>query len=70
MAEQLTHSTKHWWKSKIVWFNVIIAIGAAAEASLHVIADNFSPEVYFGLILGITSVNVILRFATSTSIGK
>ncbi len=66
----MTTQVKPWYKSKLVWFNVIVAVGTAAEASLHVIADNFSPEVYFGLILGITAVNVILRFATSTGIGK
>lgn len=61
---------KKWWKSKLVWFNVLVAVGAAAEASLHVIADRFSPEVYFGLILMISGVNVVLRFATSTGIEK
>ena len=70
MEKQLTQSIKPWYKSKLVWFNVIVAIGTAAEASLHVIADNFSPEVYFGLILGISGINVVLRFATSTGIQK
>lgn len=62
--------TKKWWKSRLVWFNVLVAVGAAAEASLHVIADKFTPEVYFGLILLISGVNVVLRFATSTGIEK
>lgn len=62
--------TKKWWKSRLVWFNVLVAVGAAAEASLHVIADKFTPEVYFGLILVISGVNVVLRFATSTGIEK
>lgn len=61
---------KQWWQSKVVWFNVIVAIGTAAEASLHVIADNFSPEVYFGLILSVSAVNVVLRFVTSAGIQK
>lgn len=62
--------TKKWWKSRLVWFNVIVAVGAAAEGSLHVIADKFAPEVYFGLILIVSGVNVVLRFATSTGIEK
>lgn len=61
---------KPWWKSKLVWFNAIVAIGTAAEASLHIIADKFSSEVYFGLILIISGINVVLRFATNTSIQK
>ena len=70
MEKQATQSTKPWYKSKLVWFNVLVAVGTAAEASLHIIADNFTPNTYFGLILAITAVNVVLRFATSTGIGK
>lgn len=61
---------KPWYKSKIVLFNVLVAVGTAAEASLHVIADNFSPNVYFGLILAVSAVNVVLRFVTSTAVTK
>ena len=68
MANQPTVSSKPWYKSKIVMFNILVAVGAAAEASLHVIADKFSPEVYFGLILTVTAVNVVLRFVTTTEI--
>lgn len=70
MANQPTALSKPWYKSKLVWFNVLVAVGTAAEASLHIIADNFSPNVYFGLILAVTAVNVVLRFATATSITK
>ena len=63
-------TNKPWYKSKIVLFNVLVAVGAAAEASLHVIADNFSPNVYFGLILAVSAVNVVLRFVTSTAVTK
>lgn len=62
--------TKKWWRSKLVWFNVLVAVGAAAESSLHVIADMFTPEVYFGMILVVSGVNVVLRFATNTGIEK
>lgn len=62
--------TKKWWKSRVLWFNVIVAIGTAAEASLHVIADNFTPNTYFALVLGVAAVNVVLRFATNIGIEK
>ena len=61
---------KPWYKSKIVWFNALVAVGTAAEASMHILANSFSPEVYFGLVLAIAAVNVVLRFATSAEIGK
>ena len=66
----MSTQTKPWYKSKIVWFNMLVAVGTAAEASLHVIADKFSPEVYFGLILIVAAINVALRFATSTEVTK
>lgn len=61
---------KPFYKSKVVWFNAIIAAGAAAEASLHLIADYFDPRVYFGIIMAVSAVNVVLRFATSQGIVK
>ncbi len=70
MEKQLTQSTKPWWKSKLVWFNAIIAAGAAAEASLHLIADYFDPRVYFGIIMTVSAINVVLRFATTTGVTK
>lgn len=70
MEKQLTQSTKPWYKSKLVWFNILVAVSTAAEASLHVIADNFTPNTYFGLILAISAVNVALRFATSVGVTK
>lgn len=70
MEKQPTQSTKPWYKSKLVWFNILVAVGTAAEASLHVIADNFTPNTYFGLILAVSAVNVALRFATSAGIEK
>lgn len=62
--------TKPWWKSKLIWFNAIIAAGAAAETSLHLIADYFDPRVYFGIIMAVSAVNVVLRLATTTGVTK
>lgn len=61
---------KKWWKSKVLWFNVLVTIGTAAENSLHIIADRFTPEGYFSLIIIVAGINVMLRFATNTGIDK
>lgn len=61
---------KKWWKSKVLWFNVLVTVGTAAENSLHIIADRFTPEGYFSLIVIIAAVNVILRMATNTGIER
>lgn len=70
MEKQLTQSTKPWYKSKLVWFNVLVAVGAAAEASLHIIADNFPANVYFGLIMLVSGINVVLRFVSTSGLSK
>lgn len=62
--------TKPWYKSKLVWFNALVAMGTAVEASLHIVSDKFPPEVYFVLVVSIAVVNVLLRFATNTGIDK
>ena len=61
---------KKWYKSKILWFNVLVAMGAAAEASLNVIENYFEPKVYFSLIMMVAGVNVVLRFMTTSGIKK
>ena len=61
---------KKWYKSKTLWFNVAVAIGAAVEASLTLVQGYFDPRVFLALI-GITAgVNVVLRFLTTTGVYK
>ena len=61
---------KKWYKSKTLWFNVAVAIGAAVEASLTLVQGYFDPRVFLALI-GITAgVNVVLRFITTTGVTK
>ena len=61
---------KKWYKSKTLWFNVAVAIGAAVEASLTLVQGYFDPRVFLALI-GITAgVNVVLRFMTTTGVTK
>lgn len=61
---------KKWYKSKVVWFNALVAVGTALEASLHIIANYFDPMVYFALIGLIAGVNVVLRFISTQGIEK
>ena len=61
---------KKWYKSKTLWFNVAVAIGAAVEASLTLVQGYFDPRVFLALI-GITAgINVVLRFLTTTGVSK
>ena len=61
---------KKWYKSKTLWFNVAVAIGAAVETSLSLVQGYFDPRFFLALI-GLTSgVNVVLRFMTTTAVTK
>lgn len=61
---------KKWWKSKTLWFNVLVAIGTAVEASLSVIQGSFDPRIYLGLVGLVAGVNVILRFISTQELIK
>ena len=61
---------KKWYKSKTLWFNVAVGIGAAVEASLTLVQGYFDPRVFLALI-GITAgVNVVFRFLTTTGVSN
>jgi len=61
---------KKWYQSKTIWFNVIIAMGAAVEASLNIIQNYFDPKIYFGLVVVVAGVNVLLRCVSTAGIAK
>jgi hypothetical protein len=61
---------KKWYKSKVLWFNVAVAVGAAVEASLTLVQGYFDPRVFLALIGLTAGINVILRFLTTTGVSK
>ena len=61
---------KKWYKSKVLWFNVAVAIGAAVESSLTLVQGYFDPRVFLGLIGLTAGINVVLRFLTTTGVSK
>jgi len=61
---------KKWYKSKTLWFNVAVAIGAAVEASLTLVQGYFDPRVFLALIGLTAGINVVLRFLTTTGVSK
>lgn len=61
---------KKWWKSRVLWFNVLVAIGTAVEASLSLVQGYFDPRVFLVIIGLVSGVNVILRFMTTTGVQK
>ena len=70
MANQPTVSSKPWYKSKIVLFNILVAMGAAVEASLSLVQGYFDPRVFLFLIALTSGINVVLRFITTSAVTK
>ena len=61
---------KPWWKSKTLWFNALCLVLAAAEAQLSVLKDVLPGGVYAWLAFAMPVGNAVLRFLTSTAVGK
>jgi len=61
---------KKWYTSKLLWFNFLVGIAAACEASFSIIEGYFEPKIYFGLICLISGINMVLRFITSAKLIK
>jgi hypothetical protein len=62
---------KQWYKSKTLWFNLIIAGLAALEASFSFLQP-IIPETYYGILITILTIgNALLRvISTKTLIFK
>lgn len=61
---------KKWYKSKLLWFNFVVGVGAAIEASFSIIEGYFDPRVYFGLVILVSGINMALRFVSTTKLIK
>jgi hypothetical protein len=61
---------KQWYKSKVLWFNFIVGVGAASEASLNIVQGYFDPRVYFAIVTIISGINMALRFISTTKLTK
>lgn len=58
-------SAKPWWKSRLLWLNVIVLAFTTAEAQLGVLQPLLPVNVYGAIAFGLPILNVVLRFATS-----
>ena len=60
--------TKKFYLSKTLWFNFIVGVGAAVEASLNIIQNYFDPRIYFIIIAVVSGVNMALRFISNSQL--
>ena len=61
---------KPWYQSKTIWFNILVAVGTAVEASLSLIQGYFDPRVFLAIIGVTAGVNTMLRIITTTGLTK
>jgi len=61
----LEGSVKVWWKSKTIWFNLIVAMLAALEATFHFLQPIFGGMLYGIGAVVIAVVNAALRIITT-----
>ena len=55
---------KVWYRSKVLWFNAIVALLAAAEMSLRVVQDYLPGNIFAWLTFVLTVGNAALRVLT------
>ena len=55
---------KVWYRSKVLWFNAVVALLAAAEMSLRVVQDYLPGDVFAWLTFALTLGNAALRVLT------
>ena len=60
---------KKWWKSKVLWLNVLLAAGTVAEANIGFLRETLGPGSYLGVISFAAACNAFLRFVTTEKIG-
>lgn len=61
---------KHWYQSKVVWFNIAVIGASLATTATPALEQYMSPESYGLLTAVVGVVNAALRFATSRPIAN
>lgn len=64
----MPNTTKPWWRSRMLWFNGLVAVAAVAETSLHLVRDQFGPEGYATALFAFALINALLRVITKEAI--
>ncbi len=60
---------KPWYKSKILWLNVAVGVGAVIELNLVLIRGSLAPQYYLLVLAFVNGANIALRFATHQPVG-
>lgn len=61
---------KCWWKSRTLRVNAIVLALTAAEAKLNLLQGVLPGGLYAWVAFGLPVINGVLRFVTTTAVGK
>lgn len=61
-------TSKAWWKSKTLWFNVAVLALASAETQVGVLKDVLPGNVFTWLVFVLPPINVGLRLISTTAL--
>lgn len=59
---------KPWWKSKTMWFNILIAALLGVEMNIPNLQNFIEPEQYAYLLGAVNIINVVLRTVTKAPV--
>lgn len=62
--------SKPFWRSKTLWFNALVALGAAVESQVGMLKAYVGPEGYVAMVMLIPAVNTMLRIISKEELGK
>jgi hypothetical protein len=66
----VSETCKKWWKSKTIWFNVVVAGLTALEASFSLLQPLIVGDVYAYALTLLSIGNAALRVITTQGISK
>lgn len=71
MTEPVTQdkpTSKPWWKSKTLWFNVLVLMLTAAESQLNLLKGALPGGLFTWVAFGLPVINAALRLISTTAL--
>lgn len=68
VTASLQSTAKPWWASRTLWFNLLVAVAAAAEAGFGVLQPLLPVNAFAALTFLLTVGNAALRVLTTSSL--
>ena len=54
-----------WWRSRTIWFSVVLSVLGVVDANMHLFRDLIGPDYYGFAVTGIGIAVAVLRVVTT-----